>query len=409
MAKAVSKDTQPATVLRQFGATLVATVLTAVCWVIPIGIAAKVNLDTVGHQGTTWAAVGILTVVLGAVSIHNALHEQGVAKRLLYVALALIFLAINFSNALANLSAHSEGLRDSKRAEKSDVATLQERLSQLSQSCKEQVAVAGNATPDSIDAEIQAAKAADAPRWKATDGCNVEKITAGPSKAFCATIAQLQAKKAAAIRRDELDAIAAPLNEQLSHKHAPESLDSFADTVAEMLTLAGYKVDDNGKKLIAVLRDWSRAGGLELIGEFGPSILLSLLTFLQQHAHRQPVQPAQKPAKIAAVPAKTLVAPAEASEAKEPAEAKSISGDGEIDAFIAQCVDFVAGSFVPATPLYTAWQAWCEPHGIDAGTQTAFSKRVKARIAREPNNGRPRYIGIALRTADTRRLRVVSA
>ena len=82
------------------------------------------NLDTVGQLGATWAAVGILTVVLGAICIHNALHEQGVAKRLLFAALALIFLAINFSNALANLSLHSETSRDTKRTAQETVATL---------------------------------------------------------------------------------------------------------------------------------------------------------------------------------------------------------------------------------------------------------------------------------------------
>ena len=106
-------------------------------------------------MGATWAAVGILTVVLGAISIHNALHEQGVAKRLLFAALALIFLAINFSNALANLSLHSETSRDTKRTAQETVATLKRQVSQVSQARTEQAAIAGNATPDAIEADAE--------------------------------------------------------------------------------------------------------------------------------------------------------------------------------------------------------------------------------------------------------------
>ena len=62
----------------------------------------------------------------------------------------------------------------------------------------------------------------------------------------------------------------------------------------------------------------------------------------------------------------------------------------------------MAGSFVPSTPLYTAWQAWCKSHGIYAGTQTAFSRRVKTRIAHDRNNNRPRYMGITIRNTKTR-------
>ena len=60
------------------------------------------------------------------------------------------------------------------------------------------------------------------------------------------------------------------------------------------------------KKLISVLRDWARAGGLELIGEFGPSILLSLFAYLRQGRPEQ----VQKPAKsrAAAAPAKGVPA-----------------------------------------------------------------------------------------------------
>ncbi len=66
--------------------------------------------------------------------------------------------------------------------------------------------IAGPATAESVEAGIRAAKAKDAGRWKATEGCKVEKITAGASKDFCAEVAGLEAKLSAAQKRDETDA-----------------------------------------------------------------------------------------------------------------------------------------------------------------------------------------------------------
>jgi hypothetical protein len=79
------------------------------------------------------------------------------------------------------------------------------RRNELSQGRKEQVAIAGNTTPESIQAQIQAAIAADAKRWQASDKCNPDAISQPMTRAFCEGIHQLEAKKAAAIKRDEID------------------------------------------------------------------------------------------------------------------------------------------------------------------------------------------------------------
>ncbi len=405
MAKATAgKDTkvpQPATGLRHFVATLFATLLKGVCWAVPIGVVAKINLDASVHLSTGWAAAGAVMAALGAGSVYLALHGNSAKTRTLFAVLGLVFLIGNFSNALGNIAEQSDASRDTKTAAQETVATLREQVSQVSQDRKAVAAVAGSATPAAIEAEIAAAKAADAPRWKATEQCNPDKITAGPSRTFCANLAQLAAKKAAATRRDQLDARKQQLEEELQGKPAPDSVDSFVDAVAEPIALAGYHVDAKQKRLIGVLRNWLRAFILEVLGEFGPSILLALLDMVLKPSQAAPKPVKSRGAAVAIAKGEAPAQPDAASEAKAGA-------DGEIDAFITACVDFVAGSFVAATPLYNAWQAWCEQHGVEPGKQAAFGNRIKARITREPNNGRPRYAGIALRTADTPRLRVVS-
>lgn len=406
----------------------------AACWGIPIGYAAKVNLDSIGQQGSTAAAGAIILAVLGAVSVHNAWNARGLKAKLLPATLVIIFFCLNLRNALSNYAGHSDTSRDTlieqKRAHNEGVA----EVSQVSQDRKEQAAVAGSATPDAIEADINAAKAADANRWKSTEGCNQEKITAGPSKDFCSGVAKLKAKLAAAKRRDELDAKLTQLKAELAKTPAPGSTDSFVDVVAETLVLASQvrsrpsekpaanaaeakaetEANEKTKKLISVLSVWLQAVGVEIVGEFGPTTLLTALGHIIGEGHSPQVPVPAKARGAAAKREEKEAAPARPDVTGEP---KAASDDAEIDAFLAACVDFVAGGYVGATPLFESWQEWCERHGIDLQSQgntekarqMAFSKRIKRRITREPNNGRPRYAGIALRMADTPRFKVVTA
>ena len=320
MAKATAgKDTkvpQPATGLRHFVATLFATLLKGVCWAVPIGVVAKINLDASVHLSTGWAAAGAVMAALGAGSVYLALHGNSAKTRTLFAVLGVVFLIGNFSNALGNIAEQSDASRDTKTAAKETVATLREQVSQVSQDRKAVAAVAGSATPAAIEAEIAAAKAADAPRWKATEQCNPDKITAGPSRTFCANLAQLEAKKAAATRRDQLDARKQQLEEELQGKPAPDSVDSFVDAVAEPIALAGYHVDAKQRRLIGVLRNWLRAFILEVLGEFGPSILLALLDMVLKPSQAAPKPVKSRGAAVAIAKGEAPAQPDAASEAK---------------------------------------------------------------------------------------------
>jgi len=252
--------------------------------------------------------------------------------------------------------------------------------------------MAGSATPDSIEAEADALKALDAGRWKATDGCNVEKITAGPSRTFCATIAQLAAKKAAAVKREELDTKLAALDGKDTGA-APESADPFAANVAQMLGLLGYAVTDEDKVLIASLRDWGKAIGVELLAGFGPTALLVMLG--RMGGHEAVPQPQRKAATRAKGKIQATTTTAETARAPQ----RACAGiDADLDAFVDRRLEFTTGQHIPAGQLFQAWRDYCAEHGRVAGSAKGFSIRIrKLGVSHEPNSGRPRYVGVRLK------------
>jgi hypothetical protein len=406
---AAGKGRKGATIDRRKLATVAARIVlgcTAVlCWTAPLVPAVWVNLDAARSQGNTWAVFAIASVVFGAVCVENAIECRGVVKRTLFVFLATFFLCLNVFNALGNAAAHSEDSRDLRSSQIRAFAAIEQQRSQWSQARKAQAGVAGDATPESVEAEIQADKAKDASRWQSTANCNPEKITAGPSRAFCSNLAQLAAKKAAALRRDELDGKIVELDAKLGAGAPPESADPFAANVARMLDLLGYTITDDGKVLIASLRDWGKAAGVELLAGFGPSALLLILWRITGPRQSAPLLGRKAPA-----PAKEKSPPSlpEPETAPRQLATAALDGDAEIAAFITRYLEFCPGEHIAAGQLFQMWKQECSEHGRGAGSQKSFAARVKRRVQHERNSGRPRYIGVRCKTADAPRLRVVS-
>ena len=90
----------------------------------------------------------------------------------LFAVLATFFVSLNVLNAIGNAASHSDVARDVASSQLSQKQRLEDRRNELSQGRKEQVAIAGNATPESIEAEIRAAKAANSKLWNASFSCD---------------------------------------------------------------------------------------------------------------------------------------------------------------------------------------------------------------------------------------------
>ena len=73
-----------------------------------------------------------------------------------------------------------------------------------------------------------------------------------------------------------------------------------------------------------------------------------------------------------------------------------------MDAFVARRLETVQGECITAAALFNAWQADCAEHGIEPGSQKAFSQRIQPRVGYDRNNGRPRYCHVRLKPAHVR-------
>ncbi len=390
-----------ATMKRNGLATIGATIAKAGICILPIFPAVRVNLDGAAGQGEAWTIFAIGSVMAGAVFIELCLEGRGLARSALFALLAVFFVSLNVLNAIGNAASHSDVSRDVASSQIEKKGRIVARRSELSQGRKEQAAIAGAATPESVEAEIQAAKAADAKRWNATDGCDLAKITAGPTRQFCSGLAELEKKRAAAVRRDQIDADLAKIDAQ-DVEAPPSAVDSYVANLARFLGMLGYTVNDQAKELIAASRDWLKGIGVELLAAFGPAALLALLSRpslpvgqapqAAPQAHRKPVEATKaKPLPI--------VAPIVASACAATPEtvATSQNDDPAMTAFIGRRLETVQGEFIAATALYSAWKADCVAHGVEPGSQKAFSQRVQKRIGYDRNSGRPKYCHVRLR------------
>ncbi len=405
------------------------------CWILPLVPAALINLAAVHTQGSVMAAVAIAFVATGALTVEGVFDIKDLMGRLACACLALFFVSANIYTALSNVAGTSEqsrGVRDKKMR---DRERDKMRSDELSASRKAQFAIAGDITPESIEAEIQAAKAANAPRWQATGGCSVEKITAGESRSFCSNLAQLAAKKAAALKRDDIDAKLAALDSKETGA-VPESTDPGAENLAQTLESLGFTVGKAGRALLSRLSDWKWAVGVELIAAFVPALLLRKLRKLRGDEgepaswHELPLtgseeilapvarqaEPVLEPEPVVPeAPALEVAAPEPATvppmlEERKPDTAsealKEGEDDPEVDAFIARRLEFVAGEKIPAGDLFRAWKEDCEKHGLQPGNPKRFSTRIRRRVEHDKNGGHPFYRGVRLRTIKPR-LRVV--
>jgi len=386
-----------ATMKRNEAATIGATIAKAAICVLPISPAVRVNLDGAAGQGEAWTIFAIGSVIAGAVFIELCLEGRGLARSALFAALATFFVSLNVLNAIGNAASHSDVARDVASSQAEKKGRIVARRLELSQGRKEQAIVAGAATSESIEADIRAAKAVNSRLWSASFECDPRWITKDATREFCSDVAKLEAKKAAAARRDEIDRQLGELDTK-DVEAPPSAVDSYVANMGRFIGMLGYSVDDKAKELIAASRDWLKGIGVELLAAFGPAALLALLSrpaLPQTQAPQAQGRPAE------AAKAKPLPIVAEAREAPPAAHAATVatsqSDDPEIAAFIGRRVETVQGEFIGATALYDAWKADCVAHAVETGSQKAFSQRIQKRIGYDRNNGRPKYCHVRLK------------
>ena len=369
---------------------------------LPLYPAVRINLDAAQGQGSTWAIVAIGFVAFGAVCIENAVHSMRDRQHLagmLWGLLGLGFLALNVMNALANVAAHSDSSRDRNRAAITSAVTVAERRSELSLRRAEQAKLAGEVTPESIEAEAKALKAKEARLWSASFQCDPQWITKDATKTFCSTVAEMDAKRAAAVKRDQLDAQLAAIDAKSEAKgDAPSTIDSFADAMAEGFAAFGYQVDEKGKLAIVRARDWGKAIGVELLAGFGPSGLLLLLLRAGGHAPRiEAPAPQAKPVAAARAKQGEKNASATVTVPKAAPALPVASAADPINAFMGPRLEKTDAGKVESGEMWDLWRSECAAHGIEPGSRAAFGRALGKWLPKKKTNGVVFYIGVRIK------------
>ncbi len=153
--------------------------------------------------------------------------------------LGAVFILINLATALGNVASMSDATRDGRSSAIERKQRIDGRRAALNSARKAQVELAGEAPAQTIEGQLQALIASDATRWTVSEHCNPDKITLPPTRTLCDKISQAQAKKAAALKRDEIDSKLAEVDKETVFG-APSSVDPYAESLARFLTVFGY-------------------------------------------------------------------------------------------------------------------------------------------------------------------------
>ena len=362
-----------------------ATVATFVAptWLLP---ALLINLDWSDGASIAWNVAAAGSIFACAMFVEAALRAGRSARALFFVAAAGVLMLANLQTAFDN-AAHRSSDRSDLRANQFQAAErASSQRSQWSRERDEAVKIAGLAPAAVLRADIERAIAADAPRWRSTRLCQPIETTAPASISFCAQLAILRGKLAAAEQRDRIDARLAELDRATATQEAiPTATDPFAEGAARLLSALGLKIADDAKFTLTAWRDLVRSLALELIAALGPSAWLSVTSGNRLNAAsvvKSMPGDAERPSLVRRLPAEINDATA-----------------SPFEQFRVSQLEAIEGETLRAGAAWMLWQAWCSKQGLDPGSQKKFGSSMKRKFAHDRNSNRPRYLNVRARVS----------
>lgn len=353
-------------------------------WLVP---AFAINLDWSESASLPWNLAAAGSIAATALIFEAARHER---NRLVLAGLVLfgaILLCANVANGFRNAVTRSGDASDHRRGDIEAALLASETRTRLNAAREEAVAIAGVAPAARFKADMESRKASDAPRWRATRGCDPAHITLSGSQAYCAGIATLRGKLEAAQRREQIDEQLAVLD--LRREQAPPSptsADPFADAAAVAFTGAGFAV---APASVRMFFDALWAIIPEFMSAFLPAITLGLIG-RRQGAPRAPTSQLRAHAK---------------REEQGIIEAPATSD--ETDPFLRYAADVLEsapGERTKAGEAYAAYKRWCAAQGSPPDTIQWFGRRMGKAFAFDDRNKRKVYLGVRLRRQPLLRL-----
>jgi hypothetical protein len=363
----------------------------ALIWLAP---ALSFNVDWTGH-GTVQANTAAVLMILGsALFIEGALRLRSWVLTPICILAAFFLVYVNTKQATRVLSLSSEAASEAKAAEIARGSQLASLGSQWVARRRVQVELAGETTVGALEAQLQALQLTDLRAWNATKGC--EDVTAKASGVFCAKVAEARAKIEAAKERDRIDAelakLPVPKLATVAGGDAPVA-DAYVANVVALLREAGFKPSE---RLVKAEEAIARAFSFELLAALGPTCWLA---FIDMMALGSAVVSARM--RKAASPQPS---PNKRGEAAAPAPAEPAD---DLDRCLADLFEVEPAGVMTAKDIRPLVQAWFSAKGVRLN-ETHLWVRMGARFKRDPNGGRPRYLGLKARVKGPPRLAVVA-
>jgi len=233
--------------------------------------------------------------------------------------------------------------------------------------------------------------------WNATNGC--EDVTAKTSGVFCAKVAEARAKIAAAKERDRIDAEIAKLPTPkvvvAANAEAPVS-DAYVANVVSLLREAGFRPSE---RLVKAEEALARAFSFELLAALGPTCWLAFINMMTAGG-----------AAVSARVRKASAQPAPQRRGEAVGAAPAEAAD-DLDRAIADLFEVEPAGVMAASEVRPLVKSWFEARGLtfDKKVDAKLWPKMGVRFKRDPNGGRPRYLGLKVRVKGPPKLAIVQA
>lgn len=278
-------------------------------WVFPLGMIGLWCAPAVGinaayglQTGREPALIGVsmAAVIFTAMCALRLETKASLPMRLLTVALVLIGVAYNLSNAIGLAAGHRSHDRSAALTSQGRAASIRDDIGTIKAEIARLNTELGASSSTSIKAEIAAREFS--PVFDRTKHC--ADATLADSRDHCAAWERAKAMLKAAERRDDLQTQMADMNERLRAAPVVEAVDPQAETIAHALALAGITMSPAA---VGDVLSWLLAIVAELMAAFGALMCGVRLPGHSEAAATEKAEPkAKAQAKPQAVPAPAI-------------------------------------------------------------------------------------------------------
>ena len=393
------------------------------CCTLP---AVLINYEAMAGQSNAALVASVMSAVLAACGVVLIMSDRfGAGKKLFATVLTLVLISYNVRNAIGMSAARHQITQDNAINTLVDSTNINERITDKKTGLAEQIKTAGHDSVATYESQIRNLQLLGykTARWEgigSTEHCTQVHITTSDERELCHRINDYKIKKTAAQTRDRLEGELVEL-ENTRPKPARTRLDAEVANIGVFIGLFGYKLDDNGKKILESGIDWQFGLIVEAIGSGGPELVLLLFMLFdpretekarRKKAEREAVRAARRTEREARRDEKRKEAArrrAEKAQKVKPIQAdpeprlpelkpeETDGSDPQSTAFLNRNTTSVTGGRVPPKKLYEVWKSDCAERGIKPGTQRAFSDRIAKFVNRETKNNRNTWVGIAIK------------